>query len=136
MPMDRLDRRSFLGASAALAAGLAGSAPAADEKRVSPNEKITVALVGCGGMGRGDLHDFMRVPEVTVAAVCDVDDAHVRDALEDIKKANRPAEKVQTEKDFRRVLDRKDIDAVLVVTPDHWHAYVLIAACAAGTDVY
>jgi predicted dehydrogenase len=131
--MTRLNRRTFLGTSAALAAGLAY---ADDKKGVSPNEKLTVALVGCGGMGRGDLVDFMKLPEVEVAAVCDVDDAQMQRALEDVKKANRSPEKVKAEKDFRRVVDRKDIDAIIVGTPDHWHAYVLIAACANGKDVY
>jgi predicted dehydrogenase len=135
--MSVVNRREFLGTSAALAAGLAAPAALhADDKKVSPNEKVTVALIGCGGMGLADLHDFMRVPEVEVAAVCDVDDAHIKRAMDNVKGANRPVEKVKAEKDFRKVLDRKDIDAVIVGTPDHWHAYVLIAACAAGKDVY
>ncbi len=87
-------------------------------------------------MGRGDLHDFMRLPDFEVAAVCDPDPAHIKDALEDVKKAGRPAEKVATEKDFRTIIDRNDIDVVICGTPDHWHAYVLTAACAAGKDVY
>jgi predicted dehydrogenase len=135
--MTRLNRRHFLGASAAAAAGLAVPLARADEgKKVAANDKVTVALVGCGGMGRADLHDFMRLPDFEIVAVCDPDEAHTKDALEDIKKAGRPTEKVQTEQDFRKVLDRKDLDCVIVGTPDHWHAYVLIAACAAGKDVY
>jgi predicted dehydrogenase len=126
-----LTRRTFLGASAALAAtaAAAGARPAA-------SEKVVVALVGCGGMGRADLRDFMRLPEVEVAALCDVDRSHLDATAKDVEKAGRPAEKLQLEQDFRRVLDRKDLDAVIVGTPDHWHAYVLIAACAGGKDVY
>jgi predicted dehydrogenase len=135
--MSTVNRREFLGTSAALAAGfVAPAALRADDKKASPNDKVTVALIGCGGMGRYNLSDFMRVPEVEVAAVCDVDEAHIKDAMEDVKKAGRAVEKVKGEKDFRKVLDRKDIDAVIVGTPDHWHAYVLIAACGAGKDVY
>src|SRR5260370_26356804 len=135
--MSDLSRRQFLGASATAAAGLAAPlALAGEKKKVAASDKLVVALVGCGGMGRYDLHDFMRLPEVEVAAVCDVDDKHIEEAMADIKKANRPVEKVKGTRDFRKVVERKDIDAVIVGTPDHWHAYVLIAACANGKDVY
>jgi predicted dehydrogenase len=134
--MSELNRRAFLGASAALTAGLAAEAAEGEKKRVAASEKLTVALIGCGGMGRANLHDFMRLPEVEVAAVCDVDDRQIRGALGDVKKAGRRADKVRTAKDFRKVLAMKDVDAVIVGTPDHWHAYVLIAACAHGKDVY
>lgn len=131
--MNTVNRRQFLGSSAAaLAAPLAHAAAT----RVAANEKVTVALIGCGGMGRANLRDFLRVPEVEVACLCDVDDAQIKGALTDVENANRLAEKVQTEKDFRKVVERKDLDAVIVGTPDHWHAYVLIAACANGKDVY
>ena len=103
---------------------------------VAANDRIAIALVGCGGMGCYNLGDFMRLPDFEIAAVCDVDPTHIEDALGDIKTANRRPEKVQAEKDFRKVLDRKDIDAVIVATPDHWHAYVLLAACYCGKDVY
>jgi predicted dehydrogenase len=124
-------RRTFLGASAALAAG---AALAADQPPAS--EKLVVALIGCGGQGRGDLRAFLRLPEVEVAALCDVDRAHIDAAAKDVEKAGRPTARLQLEQDFRRVLERKDVDAVIVGTPDHWHAYVLLAACAAGKDVY
>jgi predicted dehydrogenase len=134
--MSKLNRREFLGTSAAAAAGLAAPLAFAAEKRVAANDKVAVALIGCGGMGRANLHDFMRVPEVEIVGVCDVDPAHTHDALEDIKKAGRPTEHVKVDTDFRNVVDRKDLDAVIVATPDHWHAYVMIAACANNKDVY
>ncbi len=133
--MNDMNRRIFLGSS--LAAGLTASRGWADEKKaVSPNEKVVVALVGCGGMGMTDLRDFLRVPEVEVAALCDPDERRIADAIGGVKKAGRDTEKIQTVQDFRKIIDRKDIDVVIVGTPDHWHAYVLIAACAAGKDVY
>jgi predicted dehydrogenase len=132
-----MNRRQFLGASASAAAGLAAPLVLADEKKeVAANDKVTVALIGCGGMGRANLHDFMQLPAFEIAGVCDVDPRRIHDALNDIKHAGRPTEKVQQEKDFRRVVERKDLDAVIVATPDHWHAYVLLAACANGKDVY
>jgi predicted dehydrogenase len=134
--MSKLNRREFLGTSAVAAAGLAAPLSLASEKRIAANDKVAVALIGCGGMGRANLHDFMRVPEVDIVGVCDVDPAHTRDALQDIKKAGRPTEHVKVETDFRNVVDRKDLDAVIVATPDHWHAYIMIAACANNKDVY
>jgi predicted dehydrogenase len=132
-----MQRREFLGASAAVAAGLAAPLVLAEEKKkVAASEKVRVALIGCGGMGRANLHDFMRLPDFEITAVCDVDDSHIKNALQDIEKAERPTAKVKREKDFRKVVESKDVDAVIVGTPDHWHAYVLIAACANNKDVY
>ncbi|HEV3262341.1 MAG TPA: Gfo/Idh/MocA family oxidoreductase [Gemmataceae bacterium] len=134
--MKQMHRREFLGASAAAAAGLAAPLALAKDKTVSANEKLVVALIGCGGMGRYDLSDFIRLPEVEVAALCDPDPEHIKAAVQVLEKGKRPTDKVRTEKDFRKVVERKDIDAVIVGTPDHWHPYILIAACAHGKDVY
>src|SRR5713226_3593025 len=109
--MNPVHRREFLSNSAAVAAGLAAAPFAsADEKvknKVSPNEKVVVALIGCGGMGRYNMHDFIRLPDFEIAAVCDVDKARIKEALDDLKKGNRPTDKVQTEQDFRKIIDRK-----------------------------
>src|SRR5437588_515898 len=105
--MKEMHRREFLGAAAA--AGLAAPLALAKEKKVAANEKLIVALIGCGGMGRYDLSDFIRLPEVEVAAVCDVDPDHIKSAIKDLEKGNRPTEKVATETDFRKVVERKDI---------------------------
>jgi predicted dehydrogenase len=135
--MNPITRRHFLGTSAAVAAGLAAPLAYADDKKtVAANDKITVALVGCGGMGRYDLHDFMRLPDFEIVALADPDTNQIKGALDDIKKAGRPTEKVQTAQDFRKVVERKDLDAIICGTPDHWHAYVFLAACANGKDVY
>jgi predicted dehydrogenase len=135
--MSSIHRRQFLGASAAVAAGLAvPHVLGAEKKAVSANDKVRVALIGCGGMGRYNLSDFMRLPDFEVTGVCDVDRNHINDTLKQIEQAKRPAGKVKTSQDFRKILDSKDVDAVIVGTPDHWHAYVLIAACASGKDVY
>src|SRR5947209_220274 len=135
--MSTIHRRHFLGISAAAAAGLA-TAPALSEekKKVPASEKVTVALVGCGGMGRADMNAFVKLLDFQIVALCDPDPRHIEDAVKDLKKANRPTEKVQIEKDFRKIVERKDLDVVICGTPDHWHAYVLMAACANGKDVY
>src|SRR5437870_8244235 len=124
--MSDMNRRTFLGSSLA-AAIAAGAGRADDKKAVSPNEKVTVALVGCGGMGWADLKDFLRVPEVELAALCDPDKQRLESTIKNVKKVDRPTEKVQTVQDFRKIIDRKDVDVIIVGTPDHWHAYVLTA---------
>lgn len=130
--MQPLTRRTFLGASAALTTGLAlGST-----RSVPPSEKVTFALIGCGGMGRGNLADFVRLPDFQCVGLCDPDPHQVEQAIKDLEKRNLSTNKIQVERDFRRLLERKDLDCVIISTPDHWHAYILIAACASGKDVY
>lgn len=98
------------------------------------NDKIVLGLIGAGGQGRADMNGLMNNPHVEVAAVCDPDAGHMAEAAKMVqdKFGRRPAE----HKDFRRVLDMPDIDAVIVGTPDHWHALPMIYACEAGKDVF
>jgi predicted dehydrogenase len=136
-------RREFLAASALAAAAqespksirpagrdrpdepTAGAAP-----RVGANDKIVLGFIGTGGMGTGLLNIFKGFPQVEIAAVCDVYEPHLHRAR------SAAGGTPETYGDFRRVLDRKDIDAVVVATPDHWHAIIAIMACQAGKDVY
>ena len=107
---------------------------ASHTKTVPPSERITLALIGCGGMGRYNLQKFMEKPEVQIAAICDVDSLHMKTAssLVEAKYGKKP----RSYKDYRRVIDRDDIDGVIIATPDHWHAIPLIYACGAGKDAY
>jgi predicted dehydrogenase len=98
------------------------------------SEKIRVGLIGCGGMGKGDLATFFLNPEVECPVVCDVDDKQIAEAIKLVQeKRNSTPEAV---KDFRRVLDRKDVDVLLIATPDHWHALPTVLGCQAGKDIY
>ena len=135
-------RRRFLkdslgfGATSAVLGGAAASAASADQV-AGANDRIRIALIGCGGMGRGDLRDFVKVPGVQCVALCDVDDAQVAVAQKEVLDADTVKQRPElVTRDFRRVLDRKDIDAVVIGTPDHWHALPTILACQAGKDVY
>jgi predicted dehydrogenase len=134
--MTDVTRRDFLAASALVAGGLAGGRAQADEpagsppRQPGPNEKVVLGFIGVGGMGTGLLKIFKAFPDVEVAAVCDVYEPHRLRAKDEA--GGRPS----AHKDFREVLDRKDIDAVVVATPDHWHAIPTILACQAGKDVY
>lgn len=103
-------------------------------KSTSANDKLVIGLVGCGGMGAANMRNLMEFPDVEVAALCDVDDARVTGDFENVSK--KYGRKPDVYKDYRKILDRKDIDAIIVGTPDHWHALVLIGACEAGKDAY
>ena len=130
-------RRQFIGQTSALAGGLGlGVSLNASlfAQAQGANERISFGLIGCGNMGRHNLRQFMALNGVAVAAVCDVDAAHAEAAAADVTKAGRPAPKQF--KDFRQLLEQKDIDAVIIGTPDHWHALPFIAACEAGKDIY
>ncbi len=135
---ERLTRRGFLNQAAmtAAAAGLSGAALSAPStgKRQSANDKIVFGLIGCGGMGASNMRNFMGFNDVSVAAVCDVDTNRMKGDIDAIEKkyGRRP----DVYSDYRKMLERKDIDAIIVGTPDHWHALNLIHACEAGKDVY
>lgn len=133
--MNTLTRRGFLQQSGALATlPVLGGLLAPAASRAAASEKVRVGLIGCGGMGKGDLSTFFLNPEVECPVVCDPDDHQCASAatLVEERRGKRP----DTVKDFRRVVERADVDAVIVATPDHWHALPTVMACQAGKDVY
>ena len=131
----RMDRRRFVSTAAAGIVGTSVTVRGTGRAVQGANDRITVGLIGCGGMGRSNLQNFLRMGDVQVAAVCDLYEFNRNRALK-LTEGQKSAEPVAAVADFRRVLDRKDIDAVIVATPDHWHAIPTILACDAGKDVY
>jgi predicted dehydrogenase len=130
-------RRDFLKPLVTLAGTAAVSASpraSAGVGRTAASDGLVVGLIGCGGMGWQDLRDFLREPGITCAAVCDVDDERLQKRAADAEEAS--GKRPEVYKDYRRLLDRKDIDAVIIATPDHWHCLQLVHACEAGKDVY
>jgi predicted dehydrogenase len=127
-----ISRRDFVKDSTitAIGTGLALSSGPFAGKVLGANEKITVGVIGCGSQGRWNMRDFLRQPDVQIAAVCDVYEANLNQARE------MTDGKAAAYKDFRKLLEQKDIDAVIIATPDHWHAMPAIHACDAGKDVY
>jgi predicted dehydrogenase len=125
-----ITRRDFGKSAALAAAGLAWAAGPGVRSVLGANERVGVGLIGAGGMGQGDLRDFLLTGQVDCIAIADPYQPHLEDA------AVMTFGRAKTYKDFRRVLEHKDIDAVIVATPDHWHAIPMIAACQAGKDVY
>ncbi len=138
--MKKQNRRGFLTRSAALTGGaaLAAGRPASarsSARTAGANDRIRLGVIGCGGRGRGDLRRFLEIDGIQCAAICDVDPSQLdRTQSEILDPAGQKAE-FRT-RDFRRLLDRQDLDAVLVATPDHWHAIPTVMACEAGMDVY
>lgn len=136
---DKTTRRRFLGTTGAATAGLSsfgilGARSARAELTPRSSLKTPVlGLIGCGGMGRANMNTFMN-EKVPVAAVCDVDSGHAGAAADQVEK--KQGKRPEIVKDFRALLDRKDIDVVIVATPDHWHALPTIRACEAGKDLY
>jgi predicted dehydrogenase len=101
---------------------------------IPPSDRVKMGVIGCKGMGSSDMNSMLKLPEVDIVSLCDVDESVLRNRNSDLKKANR--KEVPTFKDYRKLLENKDIDAVVIATPDHWHALPMIAACQAGKDVY
>lgn len=148
MKVNELSRRNFLVKSAtavsmasvpawyAREAEAAAAENSSPKKDVKPNDRINLACIGPGGskggyrQGLGDTKRIKSEPGVQVVAVCDVDKQHAQEAAQQLGPG------VDTYGDFRELLERKDIDAVVIGTPDHWHTAIAIAAMKAGKDVY
>lgn len=111
-------------------ATLASVASLRSARALGANERVRVGLVGCGVRGRFVANLMSQVPNVEFVALCDLYEPNLG------KAADWAGSRVETCKDFRKLLDRKDVDAVVIATPDHWHAIPTVLACEAGKDVY
>ncbi len=103
--------------------------------KVAPSDRIRVAHIGLGSQGNSHINWFRALPEVETAALCDVDQVILGKTHKRLLSAGQ-ASRIDTYSDFRRLLDRKDIDVITCATPDHWHALIAIMAFEAGKDVY
>ena len=124
------DRREFLQTMSAAAAGLSTAGYTATARGYAANETIHVAAIGTGGRCRKLMETLNKIPGVKIVAVADIWDVH-REMGKQLADS-----KATAVNDFREVLDRKDVDAVVIGAPDHWHVPMTIAACDAGKDVY
>lgn len=133
------NRRNFLRTAglAAAGAGIAGSLPiealARDKSLVGANDKIRVGVIGVNGMGWSDARSLMKIPEVNIVALCDVDENVMNWRKYELAKAGMAT---TTYGDYRKLLENKDVDVVVIGTPDHWHCLQMADACSAGKDVY
>ncbi len=148
------NRRSFLKTTGAAGVGLFGAPLIVSSRAWGANEKVTTGVIGLGWRGIDLLHDAFRIDELQVAALAEVDLPFLlrardqcdfeyeveRPELESggsVKgRPPKPPKAVDCYHDYRRILDRKDIDTVIIATPDHWHAVMAVQSCDAGKDVY
>jgi predicted dehydrogenase len=126
----RRDFLKFAGAATVLARSADAAFAEAPATPVAPSDRIRIATLGIGGMGTGDTETALKVPGVELVAVADIYDGRFPKAKEAFGKD------IQTTRDYREILDRKDVDAVIIGTPDHWHSRMAIDALEKGKDVY
>jgi predicted dehydrogenase len=137
--MTNITRRRFLedsilAAAAAATASIPSPVIAAEQRAVSANDKITVAILGCGIRGKQHASELARLGDCEIAWVCDPDRDRAAEVAGDLVARNRPQPKAV--QDLRAVLDDKSVAAVFIATPNHWHALAAIWAMQAGKDVY
>ncbi len=101
----------------------------------SPSDRINVGVIGCNGQGFADLNAFLDHPQVECIALCDVDESVLNRRAADVEK-RRGKKPPNLYKDWRKLIENKDINVVIIGTPDHWHCLQMVAACDAGKDVY
>lgn len=123
MPTTAVPRRAFLGVTAATALSYS--------RVMGANERVNLGLIGCGSRGRGDLGNFIATDTVNVTALCDVYETNI-----ELGKTTAKSPSVKTFSDHRKLLEVKDLDAVLIGVPDHWHSRIAIDALNARKDVY
>lgn len=133
-----INRREFLGSSAVnaagMAAGMVGLAGGIGIAQSSPTERVRVAVVGVRNQGKLLISHLAALPDVDLAAICDVDENQFAPVLKLLDEAQRRTPRI--ERDFRRLLDDPSLDALVIATPDHHHAAMTTLACEAGKDVF
>jgi len=122
-----MNRRDLFKNAALAGVAATGALPQA---RAAATDRIGIGVIGCGGMGRMDLADFQKQAGAEIVAVCDVYQPNLQAAHQ------LTGEKARAYTDFRKLLDDRSVDAVVIATPDHWHPLITVAACSAGKDVY
>jgi len=129
------NRRKFLSQSAALALGMTAMPAFAENlrKKIAASDQLNVGVIGCNGMGWADLQALLTQPGTRCIALCDVDQNVLDKRAGELAALNMPVKKY---KDYRDLLANKDIDIVIIGTPDHWHCIQMADACAAGKHVY
>jgi predicted dehydrogenase len=133
----RFLRRAATGAGFGMAAPyVLTSAALGNDKKAPANNRLALGFIGVRSMGGGHLSRFLRNRRVQVLAVCDVDRSVRKNRAQQVKEAYNLKHKIEDYNDFEELLARDDIDAVVIATPDHWHALIAIAACKAGKDIY
>lgn len=132
-----MKRRKFIYKASAVGAGslvLGSPLLQAATKRISPNDKLQIGVVGCKGMGWSDTNSLLKMKDVDLLGICDVDERVIQEKLGVYSKLrdNKP----KAYGDYRKLLQNSEIDAVVIGTPDHWHCMPMVEAVQAGKHVY
>jgi predicted dehydrogenase len=130
-----LTRRKFLSTAALLALPTLLPSTVFGASKPAPSSRITLGLIGCGNMGMGNAEEFLRHEDCQIVAACDVDANHLKRAVTRVNK-HYGNEDCKAYSDFRELLARRDIDAVMVAVPDHWHELVEVEAAHQKKDIY
>ncbi len=105
-------------------------------RKSAPSDTIRFATIGINGMGWANTRAALVQPKTQLVAICDIDQNVINKRMADLKDLKVDTSKVQTFKDYRKLLELKDLDAIIIGTPDHWHPLITIHGCQAGKDVY
>lgn len=131
-----LQQTALLGSGAIVLPAFDNHALAMLRKKIAPSDQLNIGAIGVNGMGWANVNGAMKIPGVNLVAICDVDENVTARRLGEVSKWNIDPSSIKTYTDYRQLLDQKDIDIVIIGTPDHWHALIMTAACQAGKDVY
>src|SRR5579859_6732006 len=135
MSFENTSRREFLKVtSAGVASAALASTASSYTSILGANDRVRVAICGVRGRGNDHIRGFSRVPNTSLAAFCDVDENVLNQRLGEVEKRGLPRPKAYG--DIRKLLEDKEIDAVSIATPNHWHSLIAIWSCQAGKDVY
>jgi len=132
-------RRKFIKdvALGAAALSIPAYSTAFSKKIVESDNPLNIGVIGCNGMGWSNTISMLRVEDVHLVGICDVDKNVIKKRVEEIsKKDEKAAKKIKTYSDYRKLLANKNIDAVIIGTPDHWHCKMMVDACATGKHIY
>ena len=131
-----IHQSSLLVGGGLLASSLDSQAFAIFKNRVAPSDQLNIGAIGINGMGWANVKAALKVPGVNLVAVCDVDSNVIKKRLGELPADKYNVSAIKIYDDYRKLLDQKEVDAVIIGTPDHWHALIMIHACQAGKDVY
>ncbi|MEO5894031.1 MAG: Gfo/Idh/MocA family oxidoreductase [Ferruginibacter sp.] len=131
-----IQQSSLILGAGAVASAFDNKAFAMLNKQLAPSDQVNIGAIGIKGMGWANVKAALKVAGVNLVAVCDVDKSVIDTRLAELAALKVDASKIKIYDDYRKLLAQKDIDAVIIGTPDHWHALIMIAACEAGKDVY
>ena len=130
-----MKRRNFIKGAGTALAGSMFLVPEinATPRSISANDKFNIGMIGCNGMGWSNTSSFLKMNDVDLLGICDVDNNVIKKRMTDYAALRKNTPKTYT--DYRTLLNNKDIDAVIIGTPDHWHCKIMVDAVKAGKHV-